>query len=185
MGDGKESLTLTATCPKCGKSIKAIGLAALRRELKYCCRTRSARMRAASVEPATDRIVRPVDTPVKFRFERQPLSQNRTTYAHWTAHHRDKRSWMEECRVKLAALHGLRLAWSSWVVRRVYGGRHREMDYANLVGGCKPLIDCLTELAIIVDDSPSHFKCEYIQERGTETYTVLTLQETGDARHSP
>jgi hypothetical protein len=62
-------------------------------------------------------------------------------------------------------------------VTRVFTGRRREFDHANLVGGCKPLIDVLVSMAIIVDDAPKHFTCAYAQRRGDRNETILELME--------
>lgn len=66
-------------------------------------------------------------------------------------------------------------------------------DYDNLVGGGKPLIDCLTTpvmgkggrqrnkrgLGIVVDDSPAHLTAEYhaVKCRLCEQKTVVTITE--------
>jgi Holliday junction resolvase RusA-like endonuclease len=41
----------------------------------------------------------------------------------------------------------------------------RQLDYDNLVGGCKPLVDALVRAGLIVDDSPDHVAVEYCQEK--------------------
>jgi hypothetical protein len=56
------------------------------------------------------------------------------------------------------------------------------MDYGNLVGGTKPIFDSLTRNAVILDDKPSCFKCDYSQRRGDEEIVILTLLE---ARYAP
>lgn len=66
---------------------------------------------------------------------------------------------------------------SAWVLERVYTPPGKEMDYANFVGGAKPLIDGLIHYGIIVDDAPSHFHCKYEQTPGDENATYLILLE--------
>lgn len=120
--------------------------------------------------------------PLTFTFDRAVLSQNRTTYAHWSSHHKDKRSWEKHLLPQLGPYQGLLLRWSSWRLTRVYAGRCREYDYANLIGGAKPLIDLLIEMRILIDDSPGHFLCDYVQEPGDANQTILTLLEVSDGR---
>jgi hypothetical protein len=40
----------------------------------------------------------------------------------------------------------------------------RTLDYGNLVGGCKPLLDAMKQNGLIVDDSPKWIEDEYFQE---------------------
>ena len=41
--------------------------------------------------------------------------------------------------------------------------RTRQLDYANLVGGAKPIPDSLIGLGYLVDDGPKWFRCSYEQ----------------------
>jgi ABC-type branched-subunit amino acid transport system ATPase component len=43
------------------------------------------------------------------------------------------------------------------------GLRTRLVDYANFVGGAKPIPDCLIRLGYLKDDSPRWFHCDYYQ----------------------
>lgn len=45
-----------------------------------------------------------------------------------------------------------------------YGAR--ELDYDNLVGGAKPLVDCLKVAKMIEDDDPKHVAITYLQHAG-------------------
>lgn len=62
------------------------------------------------------------------------------------------------------------------LIVRQYGKRKRAYDYGNLVGGCKPLLDCLKEHSLILDDSPKQLADYYLQERspdGTDNVTIV------------
>ena len=51
----------------------------------------------------------------------------------------------------------------------------RKLDYGNLVGGCKPLLDALKHAKLIVDDSPDWIADSYKQEKGKpKTIAVIT-----------
>lgn len=54
------------------------------------------------------------------------------------------------------------------------------LDYGNLVGGAKPIPDCLKALGYIRDDRPSLFTCTYTQVRckPSEVRTTITLETT-------
>lgn len=55
----------------------------------------------------------------------------------------------------------------------------RELDYDNLVAGCKALLDGLTLARAIVDDSPKWVAVEYVQTKGEGvTVEVFELKET-------
>jgi hypothetical protein len=118
-----------------------------------------------------------LELPLSFVFDRSVLSQNRTTYSNWRVHSRDKHDWLRRVQVAAGYLSGQCLAYSVWQLERQYAGRHRLMDHANVVGGAKALIDCLVDLRIIRDDSPTHFTCSYLQNRAARTQTILTLLE--------
>ena len=46
---------------------------------------------------------------------------------------------------------------------RPYGGRVKQMDQDNFIGGCKPVLDALVKLGWIKDDSPQFVECIYNQ----------------------
>jgi len=63
------------------------------------------------------------------------------------------------------------------VYARLTCHRQKLLDYANFVGGAKPIPDGLKHLGYIHDDSPDYFHCEYIQHKvkKAEQRTVLEL----------
>jgi hypothetical protein len=41
----------------------------------------------------------------------------------------------------------------------------RALDYDNLVGGCKPLVDALCRAGLLWDDAPKHCQIQYTQTK--------------------
>jgi hypothetical protein len=60
---------------------------------------------------------------------------------------------------------------------RLYSGREREFDYANLVGGMKPVVDAMKNVGLIVDDSTRWIEDHYRQERAEESGLRVTIEE--------
>jgi hypothetical protein len=86
-------------------------------------------------------------------------SQNETLYRHWKAYTTERDAWFVLLRAQLAPCkpvdYPVRMAIRSY--------RTRLIDYANLVGGSKPIPDCLIRLGYLKDDSPRWFECTYEQ----------------------
>jgi hypothetical protein len=91
--------------------------------------------------------------------KRRVPSQNASQYAHWSTYTRERDAWFILLRAQLppraAPEYPVRLMLRSF--------RTRLVDYANLVGGAKPIPDALKRLGYIKDDSPRWFFCEYFQ----------------------
>ncbi len=102
---------------------------------------------------------------------RRVPSQNQSQYRHWTKYKQEKDTWFVLLRAQLTPRqppdHAVRMRLTSYRVRLV--------DYANLVGGAKPIPDALIRLGWLRDDSPRWFFCEYfqIQVPKAEERTVL------------
>jgi len=62
------------------------------------------------------------------------------------------------------------------VVTREYRKRRRKYDYDNLVWGCKPILDVMTELGYIVDDSPTWVTRGYFQESSETMVDWVTIR---------
>ncbi len=64
-----------------------------------------------------------------------------------------------------------------WVVH-IHSVRKRKLDYDNLVGGCKILLDAMCEEKFIWDDDEKHLVIHYTQstERG-DGYTLITREK--------
>ena len=92
-------------------------------------------------------------------------SQNVYQRWHWTrrGRFRDELQWT----VRVSML-GLRLPEAPAPVRavvRVIRRGPRDLDYGNLVGGAKPLLDALVREHVVHDDSPRWLEEIYLQER--------------------
>lgn len=157
---------LTFTCPVCGLQLQADNLADMRKHVHVCGRKPS--KRTFDVDPT------PLVLPVELRFSRRVASQNKTTFAHWSVHHKDKADWREMFPAT-HTLYGRKLAKSSWELEDLRAGRAKQYDFANLVGGAKPLIDLLIEFGIIIDDRPACFECNYNSSKAEQSGTILRL----------
>lgn len=97
--------------------------------------------------------------PLLIVIRRKVPSQNALMYRHWKNYTKERDMWFVLLRAKLpprkATDHPVRLALRSY--------RGRLVDYANLVGGAKPIPDCLIRLGYLKDDSPNWFSCTYEQ----------------------
>jgi hypothetical protein len=90
---------------------------------------------------------------------RRVPSQNQTQYGHWRAYAKERDLWYLLLRAvlppRLPPEVPVRLALRSY--------RTRLVDFANLVGGAKPIPDGLVRLGYLKDDSPRWFHCDYCQ----------------------
>ena len=90
---------------------------------------------------------------------RRVPSQNQSQYRHWSLYHQEKEAWYILLRAQFTprkpAEEPVRMVLRSY--------RTRLVDYANLVGGAKPIPDALIRLGWLKDDSPRWFHCEYYQ----------------------
>lgn len=90
---------------------------------------------------------------------RRVPSQNASQYGHWRTYTKERDMWFVLLRAQLpprrAPEHAIRMQLRSY--------RTRLVDYANLVGGAKPIPDCLVKLGYLKDDSPRWFHCDYFQ----------------------
>lgn len=160
---------LSVTCPQ-GHNYQAADLRALARGCPGCLKAAPKKMSKAAQRP--ERTTEPLTCSVVI--PGSILSQNKTTYAHWRAYAKDKKRWLGLLAPWAGPLGG-RYLWSSWRLTREWAPPSREFDYGNLVGGFKPVLDCLTELNVIQDDRPACFKADYHQVQGPVTRTVIEL----------
>lgn len=102
--------------------------------------------------------------------KRKLPSQNDSMYRHWKAYTSERDTWFVLLRVQLPPRKPVEVP----VRMAIRSYRARLIDYANLVGGAKPIPDCLIRLGYLKDDSPQWFSCTYEQllaplaERRTE-----------------
>ncbi len=175
MGTDRTAGRLSARCPTCQTVFRADTIKRLVKAMARCCLRKGDGIKLISAEEALDKPVLPA-LPWRCELERQICSQNDTTYSHWSVYSRDKNRWINHLRWQTKALQGLKLEWSQWRIERHYAAPMKEYDFANLVGGAKPIADCLIELGIIVDDRPANFVASYAQVRDTRKYTALILE---------
>jgi hypothetical protein len=89
---------------------------------------------------------------------------------------RDAWQWaLKVCRIneRIAISHSKRRV----SITRVYSGSEREMDRANMIGGCKMVLDAMVREGIITGDSPRWLQDNYAQFRGEKSSTVITIEE--------
>ncbi len=111
---------------------------------------------------------------------REVLSHNLLYHAHWSAVSKDRRAW--ESFVHVVALHAK--AERSELPRRctvrILAVRKRLIrDTANLVGGCKGLVDALVSQRLIYDDADRWCTITYAQElcHGQPPSTIVSIEE--------
>lgn len=63
------------------------------------------------------------------------------------------------------------------LVTRIFTGRSRRFDFGNLVGGCKPLLDAMTLVGMILDDKELYLEDHYYQERSDEGGAHIVIEE--------
>ncbi len=88
-------------------------------------------------------------------------SQNASMYRHWRTYTTERDAWFVLLRAKLRP----RPPVDAPVRMAIRSYRTRLIDFANLVGGAKPIPDCLVRLGYLKDDSPHWFECEYQQHQ--------------------
>lgn len=60
---------------------------------------------------------------------------------------------------------------------RVFSGRERRMDPANLVGGMKACVDSMVRAGVLKDDSEKYLEAYYRQERGDRSGVRVHVEE--------
>ena len=89
------------------------------------------------------------EKPWSVAIQRKVPSQNQFHYAHWTAYRKERDAWALLLRAQIPQ----RPAVSFPVQLLIASFRTRLCDYANLVGGAKPIPDCLIQLGWLRDDA--------------------------------
>lgn len=93
------------------------------------------------------------------RLARRIPSQNQNQYRHWSHYRVERDLWFVLLRQHLPP----KTPPTGKVRVLIQSFRSRLVDFANLVGGAKPIPDCLKRLGWIHDDSPDFFDCTYEQ----------------------
>jgi hypothetical protein len=95
----------------------------------------------------------------KIVIKRRVPSQNVSQYRHWRTYTQERDAWFVLLRSKLPP----REPVNEPIRMVLHSYRSRLVDYANLVGGAKPIPDSLIRLGYLKDDSPRWFVCDYHQ----------------------
>ncbi len=117
---------------------------------------------------------------MKITIHRRVPSQNVSQYAHWRTYTRERDTWFILLRAQLPP----RAPCNEPVRLVLHSFRVRLVDYANLVGGAKPIPDGLIRLGYLKDDSPRWFSCDYFQSkvpRGQERTVLEFIPWSGRA----
>ena len=81
------------------------------------------------------------------------------------------RAWMNELKIPDAS------ARRRVSIARRYSGRAKRMDRGNLIGGCKPLLDAMTRVGLIVDDKEEFLQDHYYQIRADFNELEIIIEE--------
>lgn len=116
---------------------------------------------------------------IRFTVPEASPSQNEFAYRHWRKGSASKKKWLA---MMWAALPRDREPLLAKGKRKVTVERHgpKQLDFCNLVGGLKGIVDNLTELGLLVDDSPKWVEFEVRDipiKRGEEPHTVFVLED--------
>ncbi len=169
---------MQAKCPTCGESIVAETLNDVQRHLKRCGKV------AKISAPSVKRTMLPNATsipslPFTIEVPRAIPSQNASHKKHWAVYSNELGCWRRTLEPLLRPVLGLNLSWSRWHFLRLIPSRGRVMDYANIVGGCKPIPDAMQEFKVIAGDDPNRFKASYSQQRLIEHLDAKRFQNEG------
>jgi hypothetical protein len=65
-------------------------------------------------------------------------------------------------------------------ITRLYGHKQRRFDRQNFAGGCKPLLDTLTNFGALYDDSETWCSDRYVQKKSPDgsNYVEVRIEET-------
>ena len=163
---------LQSACSVCMKVHAADTLAALQKAVRNCCK------KTKIVRPTPNFIPETffsLTAPLEVTFERRVLSQNKTTYSHWTVYAQDKTDWIKHWVRQASPFRPWMLLKSEWELIDLRGPGDKEYDYGNLVGGAKNLADLLVSRYVIKDDAPKYFKCTYSSQKHSHSGTTLRL----------
>jgi hypothetical protein len=112
--------------------------------------------------------------PISLRIPLETPSVNAWHGAHWRRYRLHFDRWFVQLRARLTP----RAAPPDCLIRgRIITYRGRLLDYANLVGGCKPIPDVLKRLGYLKDDSPKWWDAVYAEHLAPpeERHTLIQL----------
>lgn len=90
-------------------------------------------------------------------------SQNTRDKWHWSKRSRETKAWERYIRAYIRPGDLDKATGKRLVTIRAYR-RQRCRDAANLVGGCKGLIDALVRVGLLIDDDRAHAEFTYAEE---------------------
>jgi hypothetical protein len=96
-----------------------------------------------------------------FQIPREVPSQNVRERWHWSKQRREVKSWAGAFLARMRP--GDRATKPREVIIQAYRKR-RISDFANLVGGCKGMVDGLVSAGLLVDDSTEWVRIQYFQD---------------------
>jgi hypothetical protein len=111
---------------------------------------------------------------VVLRIPLETPSVNAWHGAHWRRYRLHFNRWFIQIR---ARLHPRPARPDVLIQGRIISYRGRLLDYANLVGGCKPIPDVLKRLGYLKDDSPKWVTLVYAQHLAPvdQRHTLIQL----------
>lgn len=90
----------------------------------------------------------------------------------------DRNAWSQWFALRLHELGPVAVLGKRRVtLTRVYAGRQREMDRANFISGCKPVLDAMVRAGWLRGDKPADVEDSYLQERGVTAGLRVLVEE--------
>jgi len=102
-------------------------------------------------------------------------SRNVLDKQHWAVKRRSKKEWAVFIRNQIR-LKKIKKAKCEKYSISIISYRKKQLDYDNLVGGCKQLIDALTDEGFIFDDSPDYIDL-HVEQHVTNFYKTIIIRK--------
>jgi hypothetical protein len=100
-------------------------------------------------------------------------SLNHLIRLHWAARRRLLKKWEWIVFAEVYRIGGpAAISFQGKLRVRIVRRAHRQLDYDNLVGSCKIVLDALKAAKVIPDDSPDHIQLTCEQEAGRAQTTI-------------
>ena len=107
-------------------------------------------------------------------------SNNILLRKHWAAKARDKKEWALLVRSQMRLKKIRKAKDKEKFTIMIISYRKRLIDIDNLWGGCKQLIDALTEEELIYDDSAKYVDLKIEQYKSKQDHTMIIRKETNE-----
>ena len=105
-------------------------------------------------------------------------SQNVRDRRHWSQNQKEKESWVFKllaCRSQCPIDLWYAIGFRSIVITSV---RPRKItDSANLIGGCKSLVDALVKTGLLIDDADDCCHITYAQQTGSPAMVIIETKD--------